>query len=120
MRINLNILIGAVLIALIAPVVAESPSDAAIMNRDAVKPLSSAPILDPNDPGFIWGNPFAIDLSGVDPVIFQSAAFNLDTGGLASSYAYTTSINDFRSADSNAGDSNVTKKAAKIGLVHWP
>jgi hypothetical protein len=120
MRRNLNILIGAVLIALIAPAIAESPSDAAVMNRDAVKPLSGLPIVDPNDPGFIWGSPLAIDLSGVDPVIFQSAAFHMDTGGLASGNLYTTSMNEFRTADLNAGDSNATKKAAKIGLVHWP
>jgi hypothetical protein len=120
MRRDLNILIGAVLIALIAPVVAESPSDAVVMNRDAAKPLSSAHILNPNDPGFVWGSPLSINLSGVSPVIFQSASFNLDTGGLASGNLYTTSINEFRSADSNAGKSNATKKAAKIGLVHWP
>ncbi len=119
MKKNINILISAVLVALITPAVAELPSDIANANRQAVGQFYSRSIINPMDPGYVWGNPFSIDLSGVDPVIFQNAAFRKDPGGLMSSSLYTTSINDFRNADPNAGDSNATRKVAKIGLVHW-
>jgi len=119
MKKNINILIGAVLVALIAPAVAQLPSDVVNANREAIAQLYNRSIINPMDPGYVWGNPFSIDLSGVDPVIFQNAAFRKDPGGLASGSLYTTSINDFRNADPSAGASNATKKVAKIGLVHW-
>ncbi len=120
-RKNFNILMMAVfLIALLAPVIAELPSEAVNTNREAVLQLSDTSIINPMDPRYVWGNPLAITLSGVTPAIFQNAAFSMDPGGLMSGGLYTTSINDFRNADQNAGASNVTKKAAKIGLVHWP
>ncbi len=119
---NYSILIGAVLVALIAPVVSLLPSDAVNTNMrsEAVEQLNNRTIINPMDPGYVWGNPFAIDLSGVDPAVFQNVAFRKDPGGVMSASLYTTSINDFRNADSNAGNSNITKKAAKIGLVNWP
>jgi hypothetical protein len=120
MKRNHNLIIGAIFMALIAPVVAELPSDAANANREAVERPFTTAIIDPMDPGYIWGNPLSIDLSGVKPAIFQNAPFSMDSGGLTSGSLYTTSINDFRNADSNAGASNATRKVAKIGLVHWP
>jgi hypothetical protein len=71
------------------------------------------------DPGYVWGNPNAIDLSGADPSIFEKSAFNKVAGGIMSEM-YTASINRFRSADQKAGISNATRKAAKVGLVNWP
>lgn len=118
---NYAILIGAVLLALIAPVVAVSPSDAVNMNMksEVVEQLYNRTIINPMDPGYVWGNPLAIDLSGANPAVFQNTAFRKDPGGVMSSSLYTTSINEFRNADSNAGNSNATKKMAKIGLVNW-
>lgn len=116
-----SILVGISLIALIAPVVAVLPSDAVNMNMksEVVEQLYSRSIINPMDPGYVWGNPLAIDLSGIDPAVFQNIAFHKDPGGVMSASLYTTSINDFRNADPNAGASNITKKAAKIGLVNW-
>jgi hypothetical protein len=114
----LNILIGAILIALIAPIVAQLPSDAISGNREAAGQPSNPVIINPMDPNYVWGNPLALDLNGVNPVIFQNAAFGKEAGGILGSSLYTTSINDFRKADSNAGYSNVPKKAAKVGLVN--
>jgi len=107
------------LIALIAPVLAESPSDAIKPNRDANNPSINRTIINPMDPGYVWGNPLAIDLTSLNPVIFESSAFNKVPGGLMSDM-FTASINNFRSADPKAGVSNATRKAAKVGLVHWP
>lgn len=118
MKRNLNILIGAILIALIAPIVAQTPSDAINNNRDAIMQPSTPTIINPMDPNYIWGNPLAIELSNVDPVIFQSGAFANERGGILGSSLYTTSINDFLRADEKAGYSKVPKKAAKIGLVN--
>jgi hypothetical protein len=120
MKRNFSILIGAVLIALIAPAVAVLPSDVVNLNREVVEQFYNRSIINPMDPGYVWGNPHAIDLSGVDPTVFQNAAFRKDPGGLMSSSLYTTSINDFRNADPSAGASNATKKVARIGLVNWP
>jgi hypothetical protein len=51
-------------------------------------------------------------------MIFQNAAFSKEAGGILGSSLYTTSINDFRNADPNAGYSNFPKKTAKVGLVN--
>jgi len=110
---------AAILIALIAPVLAESPSDAIKPNRDANNASINRTIINPMDPGYVWGNPRAIDLTSLNPVIFESSAFNKVPGGLMSDM-FTASINNFRSADPKAGVSNATRKAAKVGLVHWP
>ena len=114
----LNILIGAILIALIAPIVAQLPSEAISGNREAVGQPSTAVIVNPMDPNYVWGNPQALDLNGVNPVIFQNAAFSKEAGGILGSSLYTTSINDFRKADPSAGYSNIPKKTAKVGLVN--
>jgi hypothetical protein len=117
---DFSLLIGAILIALIVPVIAESPADALNANRGAVTQPPNASIINPMDPGYIWGNPQAIVLSGTDPAIFLNSAFSTEIGGLASGPSFTPSISRFRSDDPNAGVSNATKKAAKIGLVNWP
>jgi hypothetical protein len=118
MKKNLNILIGVILIALVAPIVAQLPSEAISGNREAVGQPSNPAIINPMDPNYVWGNPLAIDLNGVNPVIFQNAAFSKEAGGILGSSLYTTSINDFRNADPNAGYSNFLKKTAKVGLVN--
>ena len=118
MKKNLNILIGAILIALVAPIIAQLPSEAISGNREAVGQPSTAVIVNPMDPNYVWGNPLTIDLNGVNPVIFQNAAFSKEAGGILGSSLYTTSINDFRKADPSAGYSNISKKTAKVGLVN--
>ena len=118
MKKNLNILIGAILIALVAPIVAQLPSEAISGNREAVGQPSNPVMINPMDPNYVWGNPLAIDLNGVNPMIFQNAAFSKEAGGILGSSLYTTSINDFRNADPNAGYSNFPKKTAKVGLVN--
>ena len=115
---NFKVAIAAILIALIAPVLAESPSDAVSSNREIATESVNRTIIDPMDPGYVWGNPLAIDLTRLNPGIFESPAFKMTPGGLMSDM-FTTSINDFRNADPNAGVSNATRKAARVGLVHW-
>jgi len=119
MKYSRKAVIAAVLMALIAPVFAESPSDTINPNRDVVNESINRTIINPMDPGYVWGNPLAIDLTNLNPVIFENSAFKKNPGGLMSDM-FTTSINNFRNADPNAGVSNATRKAAKVGLVHWP
>ncbi len=116
----LGLLIGIILVALLAPANGQPPSDVVNLNRDAVENFYNRTIINPMDPGYIWGNPFAIVLSGVNPDIFQNAAFRKDPGGMTSGNLYTSSINDFRTSGMDAGKSNATKKAARIGLMNWP
>jgi hypothetical protein len=117
LRANFRIAIAALLIALIAPVLAELPSDAIDPNRNAVNESINRTIINPMDPGYVWGNPLAIDLTNLNPEIFDNTAFKKNPGGLMSDM-YTSSINDFRNADPKAGVSNITMKAARVGLVH--
>jgi hypothetical protein len=117
MKKNVNILIGAILMALMAPIVAQLPSDALIGNREEIAQPTTPIIINPMDPNYIWGNPLAVDLNGVNPMVFQNIAFSKDPGGILGSSLYTTSINDFR-RDDNSGYSNVPKKAAKVGLIN--
>ena len=114
---NFKAVVAAILIALIAPVLAESPSDAINPNRDSVNKSINRTIINPMDPGYVWGNPLAIDLTNLNPGVFESPSFKMTPGGLMSDM-FTASINEFRSADPNAGASNVTRKAAKVGLIH--
>jgi hypothetical protein len=113
---NLKVVVAAILIALIAPVLAQSPSYAVNSNRNSLNEPNWT-IIDPMDPGYVWGNPLAIDLTNLDPVIFENAAFSKNPGGLMSNM-YTRSINDFRNSEPDAGDSNVPRKAARVGLIH--
>jgi hypothetical protein len=113
-----EILIVAVLIALVAPAIAELSSDED--TNYGIEQLYNASMMKPMDPNYIWINPLAIDLSGVNPGIFQNAEFSKDPDGMSSGNQFTTSISSFLNADPNAGASKVVKKVAKVGLVHWP
>jgi hypothetical protein len=114
------ILIVAISMVILAPAVANSPADALGASENASTKIPNATIINPMDPGYVWGNPQAIVLSGTNPVVFLNSAFSAEVGGLASGPSFTSSINRFRSDDPNAGVSNATKKAAKVGLTHWP
>jgi hypothetical protein len=113
-----EILIVAVLIALIAPAIAELSSDED--TNYGIEQLYNASMMKPMDPHYIWINPLAIDLSGVNPEIFQNSEFSKDPYGMSSGNQFTASISRFLNADPSAGASKVVKRAAKVGLVHWP
>jgi hypothetical protein len=122
MKYSKKAVFAAILIALIAPVLAQSPSEAIKPHRDANDANNvsiNRTIINPMEPGYVWGNPQAIDLTNLNPEIFESSAFNKVPGGLMSDM-YTASINNFRRADPKAGVSNATRRAAKVGLVNWP
>jgi len=81
LRTNFKVVIAALLIVLIAPVIAESPSDAVSSNREIVNKSVNRSIINPMDPGYVWGNPLAIDLTSLNPGIFDSPAFKMTPGG---------------------------------------
>jgi hypothetical protein len=114
-----EILVVAVLIAFVAPVIAELPSDE-VGTDQGVELLVNESMMKPMDPHYIWLNPLAVDLSGVNPEIFQNAEFSKDPDGMSSGNLLTASINRFLNADPKAGASKVVKSVAKLGLVHWP
>ena len=114
-----EILIVAVLIALIAPAFAELSSDEVDTNY-GIEQLYNASMMKPMDPHYIWINPLAVDLSGVNPEVFQNAKFSKDPDGMSSGNQFTASISRFLNSDPNAGASKVVKRVAKVGLVHWP
>ena len=66
LRTNFKVVIAALLIVLIAPVLAESPSDAVSSNREIVNESVNRTIINPMDPGYVWGNPLAIDLTQLE------------------------------------------------------
>ena len=111
-----EILIVAVLIALVAPVIAELSSDEVDY---AVEQQSNASVMKPMDPYYIWINPLAVDLSGINPEIFQNAEFSKDPDGMSSGNLFTASISRFLNTDPSAGASKVVKRVAQVGLVHW-
>ena len=113
-----EILIVAVLIALVAPAIAELSSDED--TNYGIEQLYNASMMKPMDPNYIWINPLAIDLSGVNPGIFQNAEFSKDPDGMSSGNLFTASISRFLNADPSAGASKVVKSVAKVGLIHWP
>jgi len=119
MKMTFSILIVGALCALMATAPALTPSDALNANRDPVSNITTRTVIDPNDPNYVWGNPNAVLLTNLNPSIFDSPAFLMTPGGLMSDM-YTSSINEFRAADPNAGASNATRKGAVIGLIHWP
>ncbi|VVB63832.1 Uncharacterised protein [uncultured archaeon] len=114
-----EILIVAVLIALVAPAIAELSSEEVDTNY-GIEQLYNASMMKPMDPHYIWINPLAIELSGVNPEIFQNTEFSKDPDGMSSGNQFTASISRFLNADPNAGVSKVVKRVAKVGLVHWP
>lgn len=113
-----SILIGIVLAALVAPVVAELPSNELNTSREAAAHLSNPPTIDTLGHYYVWIDPLAVALSGVNPSIFQNMAFSKDPGGMSSGDLFTTSMNNFINADPNAGASKAVKKVAKLGLVY--
>ena len=114
-----EVLVVTVLIAFVAPVIAELPPDE-LGSDQGVELLVNESMIKPMDPHYIWHNPLAVDLSGINPEIFQNAEFSKDPDGMSSSNLLTASINRFLNADPNAGASKVVKGIAKLGLVHWP
>jgi hypothetical protein len=114
-----ELLIVAVLITLVAPVIAELPPDG-VDTDQGVEHLVTESAMKPMDPHYIWINSLAVDLSGVNPVIFQNAEFSKDPDGMSSGNLLTASISKFLNSDPNAGDSKVFKNVAKVGLTHWP
>ena len=120
MKDNFNILIGLALIALIAPTVAQLPQDSLIANGGSVGQLPYASMVNPINSGYVRGNLVFIDLSKINPAIFNTAAFSKEPGGMSSGDLYTTSVNDFLKSGINGGISNVPMKPVKVGLVHWP
>jgi hypothetical protein len=114
-----ELLIVAVLITLLAPVIAELPPDGADTDQ-GVEHLVNESVMKPMDPHYIWITPLAVDLSGVNPEIFQNAEFSKDPDGMSSGNLLTASISKFLNSDPNAGASKVFKSAAKVGLSHWP
>jgi hypothetical protein len=114
-----EIIIVAVLIALVAPVIAELSSYEEDTNY-GVEQISNASMMKPMDPHYIWINPLAVDLSSINPEIFQNAEFSKDPDGMSSGNQFTSSISRFLNADPNAGASKVVKRIATVGLVHWP
>jgi hypothetical protein len=114
-----EIIIVAVLIALVAPVIAELSSYEEDTNY-GVEQLSNASMMKPMDPHYIWINPLAVDLSSINPEIFQNAEFSKDPDGMSSGNLFTASISKFLNADPSAGASKVVKSVAKVGLIHWP
>ncbi len=108
-------LVLAMMLALLMPAIAQPPSAVVESNREDV-PTINRTTINPYDPGYVWNNPHAVSLSGINPSVFDNIAFAKNPGGLASA-TYTQSINEFLSYDPNAGKSNITVNAAKVGLT---
>lgn len=112
-----EILIAAVLVTFAIPVIAGLQS-VEIYTNQGVELLVNESNMKPLDEHYIWDNPLAIDLSGVNPEIFQNVEFSKDPGGMSSGNLLTESVSKFLNTDPNAGISKVVKGAAKVGLVH--
>ena len=110
-----GILAMAIMLALLMPAIAQLPSAAVQSNREDV-PTINRTTINPFDPGYVWNNPYAVSLSGINPAVFDNIAFAKNPGGLASA-TYTQSINEFLSYDPDAGKSNITVNVAKVGLT---
>lgn len=110
-----SILVLTTMLAMIATAVAQIPSEAVKDNRVNVSTVDRA-VVNPFDPAYVWGNPYALALSGTNPSIFQNIAFKKTPGGVSAA-SYTESINAFLAYDPNGGKSNITVNAAKVGLT---
>jgi len=119
MRKITGIIIGAILISLIAPIVAELPSSTMNAGRESVEQPYNVPIMNSISPVYAWGGQPLVDLSGINPAVFRNSAFSKIPGGLLSGSTYTESINHFLKDHLDEGVSRVAKKGSKIGLVHW-
>jgi hypothetical protein len=69
-----------------------------------------------SDISLLTGKPI-LPLSGVNPSVFDSAAFMRGSADTLSNY-YTASMLDFLSFDSSAGSPNITRKGAMVGLLN--
>ena len=118
-RINMakifSIMVLATMLALIAPAIAQLPSEAVASNREDISAINRS-IINQFDPTYVWKNPYALDLSGISPAVFGNIAFAKSPGGVSSAL-YTESINEFLSRDPDAGKSNITVNAARVGLT---
>jgi len=118
-RINMakifSIMVLATMLALIAPAIAQLPSEAVAGNRED-NPAINRSIINQYDPTYVWKSPYALDLSGISPAVFGNIAFANSPGGMSSAL-YTESINEFLSRDPGAGKSNITVNTARVGLT---
>jgi hypothetical protein len=85
---------------------AQSPAEVVLQTRD----------LSQNDISLLTGQQI-LPLSGTNPAVFESAGFKRGLLDALGSY-YTASMLDFLSSDQNAGSSNITKKAAIVGMLN--
>jgi hypothetical protein len=60
---------------------------------------------------------YILPLSGVSPSVFDSAAFMRGSFDALGNY-YTTSMRDFLSSGLSAGNPNITRKGAMVGLLN--
>lgn len=110
-----SILVMITMLAMIATAVAQIPSEAVMENRINVSTFERT-VINPLDPAYVWGNPYAVALSGTNPAVFQNIAFKKTPGGVQAA-SYTESINAFLAYDPDAGKSNITVNAARVGLT---
>ena len=110
-----SVLVMITMLAMIATAVAQIPSEAVMENRINVSTFERT-VINPLDPAYVWGNPYAVALSGTNPVVFQNIAFKKTPGGIQAA-SYTDSINAFLAYDPNAGKSNITINTARVGLT---
>jgi hypothetical protein len=123
MKGRFNQVVGAISIALalLTPIVAELSPYAENTNGQVPGQLSNASPIIYVGPVYAGSHPGFLNPSGVNPTIFNSAAFsNNQKGMMISGGLYTPSMRSFMKEDPSAGVSRVTKKAVKIGLVNWP
>lgn len=120
MRKITGIIIGSILISLIAPIVAELPSNEINASRESAVQHSNVPLINSISPVYAWVSQPVIGLSGVNPVVFRNDIFAKDPGGMSSGNLYTESVDYFLKDDPDAGASRVAMKGSKIGLIHWP
>jgi hypothetical protein len=96
----------AILMLFSATTFAQSPAEVVLQTRD----------LSQNDISLLTGQQI-LPLSGTNPAVFESAGFKRGLLDALGSY-YTASMLDFLSSDQNAGSSNITKKAAIVGMLN--
>ena len=78
-----SIMVLATMLALIAPAIAQLPSEAVASNREDISAINRS-IINQFDPTYVWKNPYALDLSGISPAVFGNIAFAKSPGGVSS------------------------------------
>jgi len=114
MKKSFSLLLGAILITLF---IAELPSDAINDNYITVGQPPDTSITIPTGTGYTLSNLPVLSLSGVNPDIFNNAAFAKNPGGLSSGSLYTSSISNFLKGDLDAGASKIAMKPLRLGLL---